>query len=73
MHCGNGFEILINVVFSIIPKLGGIGPKAQELVIPFWLGEGKYLSNFHLRDLAVRSELVFTRDKTGYINNLKVK
>ena len=52
------------------PRLGGLGPKSQDLVVPFRLGEGEPLSDFHLRYLAIRSELVLKRDKTVQINNL---
>ena len=70
MHYYNGFEILIAFVFSIRPQIRGLGPKAQYLVIPFCLGEGESLPDFHLIDLAIRSELVLIRYQTGNINNL---
>ena len=57
MQYENGFELLIEVVFTMIPQLGGLGPKYQDLFIPFHLGEGKTLPDFHLRDLTIRSEL----------------
>ena len=40
MNNDNDFDLLIDVVFAMSPKLGGLGPKAQELVIYFCLGEG---------------------------------
>ena len=40
MDYKNGFEVLISFVFSMSPQLGGLGPKAQDLVISFFLGEG---------------------------------
>ena len=40
MHYENGFELLIEVVFYMIHQLVGLGPKSQEFVIPFLLGEG---------------------------------
>ena len=52
------------------PRLGGLGPKSQDLVVPFRLGEGEPFSDFHLRDIAIRSELAQKRDQTGKINNL---
>ena len=67
MHYENVFELLIAVVFYMSPQIWVIGPKAQYLVIPFWLGEGKSLPYFLLRALAIRSELVLKRDQTGYI------
>ena len=49
MHYDNGFELLIAVVFNMSPQLWIIGSKAQDLVIPFCLGEGEYLPDFLLR------------------------
>ena len=40
MHYDNGFEIFIAVIFNMSPQLGGLWPKAQDLVIQFCLGEG---------------------------------
>ena len=71
MYYKDGFELLIEVVFSMIPQLEGHGPKAQYLVIPLRLGEGETLPYFHLKGLAIISELVFIRDQTKHINNLK--
>ena len=73
MYYDNGFEHLIAFVFNMIPKLGGLGPKAQDLVILFCLGEEKYPPDFHLRALEIRSELVLTRDQIVQINNLTGK
>ena len=73
MHYDNGFEIIIAVVFSMIPQLGGLGPKAKYLVINLRLGEGEHLPDFHPRSLDIRSELVLMKDQTGHINNLTVK
>ena len=55
------------------PQLGGLVPKAQDLVIPFRLGEGETLSDFHLRSLTIKSEPLLTRYQTGIINNLTGK
>ena len=57
----------------MIPQLGVLGPKSQDLVIPFRLGEGESLPDFHLRSLATISELVFMKYQTGQINNLPGK
>ena len=73
MHYYNGFELLIAFSFSAIPQLGGIGPKAQDLVISFCLGEGESLPYFHLRDLSIRSELVLMIYQTRNINKLTGK
>ena len=73
MHYENGFELLIDVVFAMSPQLGGLGPKYQDLTIPFRLGEGEPLSYFHLKALEIRSELVFIIDQTGQVDNLTGK
>ena len=39
MKNDNGFELLIDVVFVMIPQLGRFGTKAQEIVIPFCIGK----------------------------------
>ena len=65
MKYDNVFELLIEVVFAMSPQLVGLGTKSQYLVIPFRLGEGEPLSDFHLRYLAIRSELVLMRYQTG--------
>ena len=73
MHYDNGFEILITVVFVMSPQLGVLGPKAQDLLIPFRIGEGEPLSDFHLIALAIINELVLMRDQTGQVKNLTGK
>ena len=73
MNYDNGFELTIAVVFYMRPQLGGLGPKSQDLVIPFCLGEVEYLPDFNLRYLAIRIELVFMIYKTGQINNITWK
>ena len=35
MNNDNGFGLIIAVVFVMIPQLGGLGPKSQDLVISF--------------------------------------
>ena len=44
MHYDNGFKPHIAVLFYISPKLGGLGRKAQDLVIPFLLHQGGRVS-----------------------------
>ena len=51
MNIDNGFDLLVAVVIAIIPQLGGLGPKAQDLVISFHLGEGVTLPRFYIRSL----------------------
>ena len=50
------------------PQLGGLGPKYQDLVIYFLLGEIENIPQFHLRDIHTRSEIFLLQDKTGQIN-----
>ena len=72
MHYDNGFELLIAVVFAMSPQLGGLGPKYQDLTIPFRLGEGEPITYFHLIAFEIRSELLLMRDQTGPIKTSKV-
>ena len=58
MHYGNGFELLIAVVFAMSPQLGGLVTKAKDLVIYFRPGGVEPLQYFLFRALAIRSELV---------------
>ena len=51
-------------------QLGGLGPKSQDLVIPFFLGEGETIPDFYLRALTIISKLVLMRYQTVQINNL---
>ena len=69
MQYDNVFEPLIAAVLSVSPQRGLV-PKAQYLVIPFRICEGWPIPDFHLRALAIRSELVLMQYKTGHINNL---
>ena len=70
MNNDNGFDLLIYVVFSMIPQLSGRGTKSQDLVISFFLGEEETLPQFHIRALQIRSEIFLLKDETGQINNL---
>ena len=70
MQYYNEFELIVAVVFNVIPRIGGIGPKFQDLVIPFCLGEGYSPTEFHLRALTINTELILMKDKTGQINSL---
>ena len=65
MHNDNYFDLLIDVVFAMSPQLGVLGPKAQDVVISFFLGEEETLPDFHLRALKIRIELYFMQDQTG--------
>ena len=69
----NIFEFITAGVLSMIPQLGVLGPKAQDLVIPFCLGGGEPLAYFHLRALAIRGEIVLIRYEIGHNNNLTGK
>ena len=39
MNIENGFDLIVGVLFTNIPQLGGIGNKSQGLVISFCLVE----------------------------------
>ena len=54
-------------------QLGGLGPKAQYLVIPVCLGEVDTLPKFHLRYLKIIIELDLLQYQTVQINSLTVK
>ena len=60
MHYYNG-----SLFFNMIPQLRGPGHKSQDLVIFFCLGVGESLIYFHLRALAIKSELILMRDEIG--------
>ena len=55
------------------PQLVGLGPKAQDLVIYFSLGEGEALPQFHLRYLHIRSGIFLLQYQTVQTSNLTVK
>ena len=57
----------------MIPQLGGLGPKKQDLVISFHLGEGETITQFHLRVIQIKSESFLLKYKTGKRNNLTGK
>ena len=73
MHYKNGFELLIAVIFNMIPKIGGVGTKAQDIVVPFFLGEVLSLPDSHVIAFSIKSELILLGDKTSHINNLTGK
>ena len=73
MNNNNVFNLLIDVVFSISPKLGGLVTKAQDLLISFRLGEEENIPQFHLKALRISSEILLVQDETGQINNLTGK
>ena len=73
MNNENGFDLLISVVSSIIPQLGGLETKYQDLVISFQLDEGETIPKFYLRALQIKSENFLLKYKIGKINNLMGK
>ena len=73
MHYDNLFELIIAVVFAMSPELVELGPKSQDLVIPFRLGEGEPLPDFHRRALAIGSDIELIRYQKGHVNNLTGK
>ena len=67
------FDLLIAVVFSMSPQLWGLGPKDQDIVIYFCLGEGEYLPQLNLKALQIRGEIILLQYETWKINNLTGK
>ena len=66
-------KLLLQFFFAMSPQLGGLGPKYQDLVIPFNPGEVEPSSNFYHRALAIISELLFIIYQIRLINNLICK
>ena len=73
MNNDNGFYLFIAVVFAMSPQLGVVGPKAQYLVISFFLGKVETLPQFYLNSPQIRREIFLLRYETGQINNLTGK
>ena len=53
----------------MIPQLGVLGPKAQDLVISICLYARETIPQLLLKDLQIRIEIIMLQDKTGKINN----
>ena len=73
MNDDNGFGLLIYVVFSMSPQLGGIVTKSSrpcDILSPW---EGETLPQLHLRSLQIINKIFLLQDKIGQINNLKDK
>ena len=73
MNNDNEVDLFIDAVFAMITQLGVIGPKAQYLVISFFLGKVETLPQFYLNSPQIRSEIFLLRYETGQINNLTGK
>ena len=73
MNIHNRIDLIIAVVFTMSPQLGGLGPKSQYLVISHRLSEGETLQKFHLRVLQAQSKFILSKYETGQINNLTGK
>ena len=69
MNKDNVYDLLIAVVFAIIPQLGGLGPKSQDLVISLHIGEVEIVTKFYPSAVQIRSEMFLLQDETGRINN----
>ena len=69
MKNDNVFDILVVIVFDMIPQLGCIGHKYQDLVTPFQLKKGESLPYFHLWDFQARSKIYLLNDKIRYKKN----
>ena len=65
MNNDNGFDLIIDVLFTMSPQLGVLVPNSQDLVISFCLGKEETLPQSHLRALQIRSEIFMFQDKTG--------
>ena len=61
----NRFDLLVVFVFAVSPQLGEIGPKVQDLVISFWLGEVESLPEFHPTASEARSEIYMFNNEWG--------
>ena len=55
MNNDNGFDLLIAVLFAMIPQLGVLGPKAQDLVVSFFLGEVQTIPQLQISYFDIRS------------------
>ena len=73
MNKDNVYDLLIAVVFAIIPQLGGLGPKSQDLVISFNIGEVETIPQLTLRAIQIGSEMFLLQDETVKINNITGK
>ena len=62
MNKYNVYDLLIAVVFAIIPQLGGLGPKSQDLVISLQIGEVETIPQLNLRAIQIRSEMFLLED-----------
>ena len=73
MNIYNLVDLICVVVFSMSPKFGVLGHKAQDLVILFFLGKVESLPQFHFRYLQSKSDIYLLNDKTRQTNNLTGK
>ena len=62
------FGLLVAYVFSLIPKLGGIGTKDQYLVTLFEPIEGESIPDFHLPALQGKREIYVLDENIGNKN-----
>ena len=62
-----------NKSLAMHPQLRVIGPKSEDLVVSFCLGDGETLPQFHLRAPQGQSEKIMLKYETGQINNLTDK
>ena len=65
MNSDNVIYLIVYVVFYMSPQLILLGPKSQDLVISFHIGEGETLPQFHLKSIQVRSEISCCKIKKG--------
>ena len=64
MNNYNIFDLIIDVVFAMIPQLGVLGTKDQYLLVSFWPVEVEIIPKLHLRYLYIRSEIFLFQYET---------
>ena len=73
MNPDNGFNLLVALVFVMIPQNGNLWTKYQDLVIPFCFIERKTVPQLYIRALQEISETLLLNYKTGQTNILTGK
>ena len=63
-----GFELLMKLLTSLCPQLGGIAPASEDIVTNLTYHPGEQLSDFHCRALIAHNEIILRKDLTGQAN-----
>ena len=63
-----GFQLLIKLMTSLCPQLGGIAPSSADLVTTFSLSPGEPFADFHCRAVEAHNEITLRKDLTGQAN-----